>query len=564
MKITNISIIIIIAVFASIGTPHDIFAVCCFPYDINYYIDPVTGDLVLNGELINDSYKGEPFGNTSYRFAFFDKDRNPILEKDILLTGLLPIKGGVVIPPVATFPFQVTINDIDIKTIQQSNNFGVDGTNTLDYFAWKPADLVIPSSKMTNVGTIHGKNGEIFTKWQISGNITNTHSEKTENVYVVASLRDKNDGMVGVAGYSDDSVQPITLNGFETKGFTLYALVPESQTPSKVNLYAESDESSLVHQYYKPIVMSIPTYENKMTTDPRKPIIISVNITNTSRQSFDLDWIIQIKKSPKSVSEGELSKDPQSKVAHIQKIPAHIDGQKSIMLDYAWIPQANGVYFYEMYVWNDSQPLSYSFTGTFLHDNWILVNSNLNSVTNQIKSGIPLDKVQCREGLILAHKSTNANLVCIKPQSMQKLIERGWAKAENVFSSTKSEYDPYNTRCGSGVIPLISENWQSLGTQPSDNDWENLGKYIVRQKFYQELKSRDVIFEPACFGVHVGGAEESYPPRFAMCSTVKASNGTQLYLEGTVYEFDVIYFNIDNKIPYQCDERHSGCLCQFE
>lgn len=427
MKTLHISLIAIIAVFVMTGSQHDVFAICCFPYDINYYIDPVTGNVVLNGELINDSYRSEPFGNTSYRFAFFDKDRNSILEKDILLTGLLPIKGGVVIPPPVAFPFQITLDDIDIKAILQSNNFGVDGTNTLDYFAWKPANLVIQSSKMTNVGLIHGKNGDVFAKWEISGNITNTHSEKTQNVYVVASLRDKNYGMVGIAGYSDDSIQPLTLDGLETKGFTLYALVPESKTPSSVNLYAESDESSFVHQHYKPIKLGIPDYENKITTDPRKPINISANLTNTSRQSFDLDWMIQIKKSPKSVSDGNLSKD-QSKVVHIQKIPAHIDGQQSIRLDYSWIPQANGVYFYEMYLWNDSQSLSYPFTGTFLHDNWILVSSNLNSVTNQIKSGVPLDEVQCRQGQILAHKSTNANLVCVKPQSISKLVERGWAK----------------------------------------------------------------------------------------------------------------------------------------
>lgn len=204
-------------------------AVCCFPYDTNYYIDPITGSFVLNGELINDSYRMEPFGNASYRFAFFDKDGNSTLEKDILLTDLLPIKGGVVIPLSATFPFQVVIDDIDVKTIQESKSFRVDGTNTLDYFPWKPADLVVFSNEVTNVGTIHGKNGDVFNKWQIKGNITNTHFEKTENVYVVASLRDKNDGMLGVAGYSGDSIQPITLDGFETKDFVLYALVPASK-----------------------------------------------------------------------------------------------------------------------------------------------------------------------------------------------------------------------------------------------------------------------------------------------------------------------------------------------
>jgi hypothetical protein len=49
-----------------------------------------------------------------------------------------------------------------------------------------------------------------------------------------------------------------------------------------------------------------------------------------------------------------------------------------------------------------------------------------------------------------------------------------------------------------------------------------------------------------------------------MCSIVTASNGTTLYLEWTIREFDVTYFDIDNKIPYQCDDNHNDCLCGIE
>lgn len=182
---------------------------------------------------------------------------------------------------------------------------------------------------------------------------------------------------------------------------------------------------------------------------------------------------------------------------------------------------------------------------------------------NNSDSSISLERT-CKEGYVNAVKNRTGEIFCVKPQTLQKLIQRGWAKSESIPSSVQSEYDPYNTRCSIGVIPAISEYWQSFGIWPSDKDWESLGRYLVQQKFYQELKSRNIIFEPACFGVHTGPIEESYPPRFAMCSTVMASNGTQLYLEGTVNEFDITYFNIDNKIPYQCDERHSGCLCQFK
>lgn len=415
--------------FLILFTTQNIDAVCCFPYNMNYYVDPITGDFVINGELVNDSYRQEPFGNASYQFVFLDKDNNTILEKDILITDILPIKDVVVIPLAATFPFQIMLSDIDPKTIQQISNFQT-GTTNLDYFGWKPADLVISSNELISVGTIHGRNGDVFVKWKISGNITNTHSEKTENVYVVASLRDKDDGILGVAGYSGDAIQPITLNGFETKDFVLFALVPASKTPSSVNLYAESDDSSMVFPYYKPIIMrDAMNYEEKNTANPKKPIVISANITNISREDIDFNWIIQIKKSPKSISEGDISEYPKSKIAFIKSISGHVNAQRSTKLEYSWTPQSNGIYFYEMYVWDisNAKASSYPFKQGFLTNNWLIVNSNLNSVTNQIKSGIPLSEVQCRGGLEPAHKTSNGNLVCVKPETKQKLIERGWA-----------------------------------------------------------------------------------------------------------------------------------------
>lgn len=182
---------------------------------------------------------------------------------------------------------------------------------------------------------------------------------------------------------------------------------------------------------------------------------------------------------------------------------------------------------------------------------------------NNPDSSVSLERT-CKEGYVNAVKNRTGEIFCVKPQTLQKLIQRGWTKTASIISSAEPKYDPYNTRCGSGAIPAISEGWQLFGMHPSDKEWETLGKYIMQQKFYQELKNRDMIFEPACFGVHTGPIEESYPPRFAMCSIVTASNGTKIYLEGTVNEFDIKYFNIDNKIPYQCDEHHSGCLCQAE
>jgi hypothetical protein len=45
----------------------------------------------------------------------------------------------------------------------------------------------------------------------------------------------------------------------------------------------------------------------------------------------------------------------------------------------------------------------------------------------QLKSGITIDKIQCRENLQLIIKTSNENPICVKPATKEKLIERGWA-----------------------------------------------------------------------------------------------------------------------------------------
>jgi len=222
----------------------------------------------------------------------------------------------------------------------------------------------------------------------------------------------------------------------------------------------------------------------------------------------------------------------------------------------------------------------------------------------QFKSGIKFHNVECNDGLVLAQRGNSERSACVTLDTKIELTIRGWAdddrlllgcigervqkcypedkdeyrkKLKNYYYGSEleseseddgilseSDYDPHSPRCGSGVVPYIPKNWQATGKHPSDETWEALGNYLMKQEFYKELQQRNIVFEPACFGVYTGFAEESYPPRFAMCSIVTASNGTNIYLEGTIREFDVTFFDIDNKILYQCDDDHFGCLCVIE
>ena len=449
--VTKTAIIVSIVIDSSVGTA---YAPCCFPWDVIYHVDPDTGFLVVSGELWNDSYKAEPFGKTDYRFSFTDENNEVLFERDILITDGHPVDGGFVIPPVAVFPFQVVIDDVEPEIIRKVAHVSFSGTNSLEYFGWKPADLSLKLDKLEKVGN---NSEQPFTEWKITGEITNTNAEKTSNVYVLASLHGEDQNLVGVAGYSDSDIQPLTLDGLQTKEFALYADVPSEKIPVNVSLYAESDDSSMIYEFYMPMILKDQTdHAKRISNEYKQSIPIVANITNISREGIDFDWIIQIKKSPLGVSLGDLTNYPESDIIEIYLIPSHVDAQSNVKTEFSWIPPTDGIYFYEEYVWKDSNPLSFPFKGTFLSDNWIMIDYTSQYLKNQLKSGVPFDKLECKDGMILVLKYDGTH-ACVKPKSIEKLIERNWTTSkimqEIAFENMSKNLGP---ECSGNSIQDIS------------------------------------------------------------------------------------------------------------
>lgn len=50
------------------------------------------------------------------------------------------------------------------------------------------------------------------------------------------------------------------------------------------------------------------------------------------------------------------------------------------------------------------------------------------SPLKQFESGIPIDEIQCKEGLEVVLKSSDGSPACVFPETKKILIERGWAK----------------------------------------------------------------------------------------------------------------------------------------
>ena len=56
---------------------------------------------------------------------------------------------------------------------------------------------------------------------------------------------------------------------------------------------------------------------------------------------------------------------------------------------------------------------------------------------HQIKNGVEAKNVTCQDGLVLMIKSRDNSPACVRPQTAQKLMERGWGKmaSENLTNT---------------------------------------------------------------------------------------------------------------------------------
>lgn len=66
----------------------------------------------------------------------------------------------------------------------------------------------------------------------------------------------------------------------------------------------------------------------------------------------------------------------------------------------------------------------------------------------QYKSGINVQNITCNLGLQLIFKAEDSSPACVKPDTAQKLMERGWAKSISAVSEISS-----NPQCNGTVLP---------------------------------------------------------------------------------------------------------------
>lgn len=94
----------------------------------------------------------------------------------------------------------------------------------------------------------------------------------------------------------------------------------------------------------------------------------------------------------------------------------------------------------------------------------IVVDSN-SPPLKQFKSGIAVEDIKCKEGLQLVIKARDGSPACVKPESISKLVDRGWAV------SAPQKFEPPDTNSELGTSPLqikvVGENQVRRGTTHS-------------------------------------------------------------------------------------------------
>ena len=97
-----------------------------------------------------------------------------------------------------------------------------------------------------------------------------------------------------------------------------------------------------------------------------------------------------------------------------------------------FIPQVGN---YQMGVHTTEVTGSTAFGGNFSVEENSVSYDEIISPLKQFKSGVPIDEIQCKDGLILLQKH-DSSPACVENETKKVLVERGWAKPD-IRASTK-------------------------------------------------------------------------------------------------------------------------------
>jgi hypothetical protein len=178
----------------------------------------------------------------------------------------------------------------------------------------------------------------------------------------------------------------------------------------------------------------------------------------------------------------------------------------------------------------------------------------------QIRSGIPLQDIVCKESLHLIIKTEDGSPACVKYGTAQKLIERGWTKMFVQSTAWNSQTMCAGSEVPSGdfrnrIFPILMMPQNSTAmvcvTYNFKSDW----------KLYPNKDlSPHGILETCCF-IHMRQISNSIPSnKFEILSNPSLFNMTNVYNGSKINVIYKIHAKFDSKGFYDTSIPFDGCL----
>ena len=221
----------------------------------------------------------------------------------------------------------------------------------------------------------------------------------------------------------------------------------------------------------------------------------------------------------------------------------------------------------------------------------VYAQNDIASPLKQLKSGIPVQDVKCREGFVLVIKESNDQPSCIRPASEQRLLAHGWIVPkletmqtnhdetagmthQNVTSTENgSNYTPTDTTQYQNITPLSNDtskatiniteqnnttslNDTSKATVTSDtNNTNDLGNGTITETMINKL------YNDWHTGMDTGVTGQIPLPSIQVTPTISSTNPNSIKIlligmspnplkVGDIPQFTLTYQNISNKPIY--------------
>lgn len=265
---------------------------------------------------------------------------------------------------------------------------------------------------------------------------------------------------------------------------------------------------------------------------------------------------------------------PNGKISEKRHVQLH-ECKRSAGTSWSFTPTVPGKYTFSATIGNNEGG-SESFSG-------IMIEDYVASPLQQFKSGISIEKIQCRQGLLLAQKNDNTP-ICIKPKSLDELNYRRVANCvwnctmpipvrhiDNDITEKPKPVEPvYNLKKRTILYsePSYLDKVDLTASEiPKDSagriNYDELLYTIAKQKYVKIFEKNDIPITPNDIFLMTGPSITMYTELGYACGYTNANNQT-FWLESRLNKDTMTELKIYNDNPDQCKPSYSSCFCEAQ